>query len=67
MYIGPGHASGCCGAAVPFLILGLSAAGWNGVNLLEAARRRPAHAASATTGAASNETSEAVAVRPRSW
>jgi predicted MFS family arabinose efflux permease len=51
-------------AAVPFLILGLSAAGWNGVYLSEVARHSPAHAVSATTGAAMFFTFAGVVICP---
>jgi predicted MFS family arabinose efflux permease len=49
---------------VPFLILGLSAAGWNGVYLSEVARHSPAHAISATTGAAMFFTFAGVVICP---
>jgi predicted MFS family arabinose efflux permease len=51
-------------APVPFLILGLSAAGWNGVYLSEVARHSPAHAVSATTGAAMFFTFAGVVICP---
>jgi predicted MFS family arabinose efflux permease len=49
---------------VPFLILGLSAASWNGVYLSEVARHSPAHAVSATTGAAMFFTFAGVVIGP---
>src|SRR5262249_40658435 len=49
---------------VPFLILGLSAAGWNGVYLSEVARHSPVHAVSATTGAAMFFTFAGVVICP---
>jgi predicted MFS family arabinose efflux permease len=51
-------------AMVPFLILGLSAAGWNGVFLSEVARHSPAHAVSAATGAAMFFTFAGVVICP---
>jgi predicted MFS family arabinose efflux permease len=51
-------------AVVPFLLLGLSAAGWNGVYLSEVARDSPAQAVSATTGAAMFFTFAGVLIGP---
>ncbi len=51
-------------AILPFLILGLSAVGWNGVYLSEVARHSPPHAVSATTGAAMFFTFAGVVIGP---
>jgi predicted MFS family arabinose efflux permease len=51
-------------AVVPFLMLGLSAAGWNGVYLSEVARNSPVHAVSAMTGAAMFFTFAGVVIAP---